>query len=587
MASKITIDTSRLLPPAGQTSRGRGGAIVQSTGGGIVRSLGQSFSGAVQEITNVREKQQQQTFTFLSRQLQAINNNILAVANNITALTSALQADTRQEEANIQQTRVQRIRSAEKESFGRAEGILENRIVRALTAPVKKVTGAVQGGLDKLKNALMLLFVGWLGDKIFKMFQADAEGNESEFNKLKNEVVVALAAAGGAFLALNGGLLGIMATIGGISASVAGFLLTRPFVWLKNLFFPARPPVSGGGGGRVPPAGGGSSSGRGQSGGGRSGGGSSSGGRSGGGQSGGGQSGGGRSGGGRSGGQSGGGATPRGGGGIFGRLGRLIPSPIKNNVKKLGQLFQRPKNAVVNLGKGILPFLGRLLAVAGFVGGAKGRMDRGQSPAQAVLGYLPEFLLTYGGATLGLKAGALAGGGILSVLTAIAGAGLGGMLGGMLGQPITNLIDQNWNPEWDKALSFINDPIRKFLEDQGLVEKAAAPTSPTTSPSPSATQSKTGETMGDLPVIAPPAERLDSLITQQGSDARAADLAQRGPAEGTPTLIDLTGGMYGEKTKQKEQIYPSTNSAKIPNIPTADLANPFRDFARSIYNVGV
>ena len=577
MASKITIDTSRLLPPAGQTSRGRGGAIVQSTGGGIVRSLGQSFSGAVQEITNVREKQQQQTFTFLSRQLQAINNNILAVANNITALTSALQADTRQEEANIQQTRVQRIRSAEKESFGRAEGILENRIVRALTAPVKKVTGAVQGGLNKLKNALMLLFVGWLSDKIFKMFQADAEGNESEFDKLKNEVVVALAAAGGAFLALNGGLLGIMATIGGISASVAGFLLTRPFVWLKNLFFPARPPVSGGGGGRVPPAGGGSSSGRGQSGGG---------------QRGGGQRGGGRSGGGSSGGGSpttprGGGSptAPRGGGGIFGRLGRLIPSPIKNNAKRLGALFARPKNAVVNLGKGILPFLGRLLAVAGFVGGAKGRMDRGQSPAQAVLGYLPEFLLTYGGATLGLKAGALAGGGILSALTAIAGAGLGGMLGGMLGQPITNLIDQNWNPEWDKALAFINDPIRKFLEDQGMVEKAAAPASGRTSTAKQ--QQKTGEMSEGLPVISPPSERLDSLITQQGSDARAADLAQRGPAEGTPTLIDLTGGMYGEKTKQKEQIYPSTNSAKIPNIPTADLANPFRDFARSIYNVGV
>ncbi len=76
MASKITIDTSRLLPAAEQTSAGRGGAIVKSNGSGIVRSLGQSFSGAVQEITNVRERQQQQTFSFLSKKLQAINNNI-------------------------------------------------------------------------------------------------------------------------------------------------------------------------------------------------------------------------------------------------------------------------------------------------------------------------------------------------------------------------------------------------------------------------------------------------------------------------------------------------------------------------------
>lgn len=582
MASKITIDTSRLLPAAGQTSAGRGGAIVKSTGGGLVRSLGQSFSGAVQEITNVREKQQQQTFTFLSRQLQAINNNILAVANNITALTSALQADTRQEEANIQQEKTRRIRSAEKESFGRAESILESRIVQAITKPVKKITGSVQGGLNKLKDALMLLFVGWLGDKIFKMFQADAEGNEEKFNELKTQVGIALAAAGGAFLALNGGLLGIMATIGGIAASVAGFLITQPFKWLKNLFFPAkRPPVApgGGGGGRVTPGSGG-------------------GGRAGGGRAGGGRSGGGAGGGGRAGG--GGGRTSPGGrttppqsggrsGGIFDRigrgLGRMVPGPIKNNVKRLGSLFARPKNAVVNLGKGILPFLGRLLGAATFVLGAKGRMDRGQSPTQAVLGYLPEFLLTYGGAKIGLGAGALAGGGILSVLTAIAGAGLGGMLGGMLGQPITDLIDSNWNPEWDKALAFINDPIRKFLEDQGLVEKAAAPTSG--GPTPTAKQqSNTGEMMGDSPTITVPAERLDSLITQQDSSARAADLAQRGPAEGQPTMIDLTGGLYNNDSKKK-QLYPSTSGKNVPYIPTSDPANPFRDFAKSIYNIAV
>jgi len=566
MASKITIDTSKLLPAVGQTSAGRGGAIVKSTGGGIVRSLGQSFSGAVQEITNVREKQQQQTFTFLSRQLQAINNNILAVANNITALTSALQADTRQEEANIQQTRVQRIKSAEKESFGRAENILESRIVRAITKPVKKITGAVQGGLNKLKNALMLLFVGWLGDKIFKMFQADAEGNEKEFENLRNQVVIALAAAGGAFLALNGGLLGIMKTIGGIAASVAGFLLKKPFQWLKNLFFPARrPPVTGGGkGGRVPPVTGGGGTGGGRvppvTGGGRTGGGTTS------------------------------PPQTRGGlGGIYDRfkggLGRMVPGPIKNNAPKLKNLFARPKNAVVGLGKGLLPFLGKVLGAATFVLGARDRINRGQSPTQAVLGYLPEFLLTYGGAKIGLGAGALAGGGILSVLLAIAGAGLGGMVGGMLGQPITNLIDSNWNPEWDKALGFINDPISKFLGDKGLIEKAGASTSETTPTAKESTAPGNGSAVNPIPdPKSPTASAVTPLST---TEPRARDLAGRGPAEGQPTFIDLTGGMYNNDKQKKRQIYPSTTGKNVPHIQTSDPANPFRDFAKSIYNVAV
>lgn len=569
MASKITIDTTKLLPAAGQTSGGRGGAIVKSTGGGLVRSLGQSFSGAIQDITNIRERQQQQTFTFLSRQLQAINNNILAIGNNITALTSALQSDTRQEEVNIQQTKARRIRSAEKESFGRAESILENRIVQAITKPVKKITGAVAGGLNKLKDALMLLFVGWLGDKVFKMFQANAEGNEERFNDLRNQIGIALAAAGGAFLLLNGGLLGIMATIGGVAASVAGFLIKKPFEFLKNLFFPAKPPTDAKGRGG------------GLSGGGRGGGSpvvtTGRGGKTGGGGS-------------APVTTSGGKTVPRSGmGGIYDRIksgaGKLVPGPIKNNAEKLSKLFERPKNAVVNLGKGILPFLGRLLAAGTFILGAKRRLDSGQSPVQAVLGYLPEFLLTYGGAKIGLAAGALAGGGILSLLTSIAGAGLGGMAGGMLGQPITNLIDNGWNPEWDKALAFINDPIRKLLEKQGLIEKTEASTTPT--PTPTAKESTSpGDGSSVNPIPDPKSSTATAITPLSTTEPRARDLAGRGPAEGQSTLIDLTGGMYNRKQKQR-QIYPSTTGKNVPHIPTSDPANPFRDFAKSIYNIAV
>lgn len=566
MASKITIDTTRLLPAAGQTSAG-GGAIVKSSGGGIVRSLGRSFSGAVQEISNVKDKQQGQTLTFLSKQLQAINSNILAIGNNITALTSALQEDTRQEEENIQQTRISRIRSAEKESFGRAENILENRIVRAIAKPVKKITGAVAGGLSKLKDALMLLFVGWLGDKIFKMFQAKADGNEEEFNGLAKEVGIALLAAGGAFLALNGGLLGIMATIGGIATSVAGFLLTQPFKWLKNLFLPAKPPVTGGGRGSKPPVAGGGGGGRVTNG---------RGGTPG-----------------LGGGKppvttSGGNPAPRPGlGGVFDRikggLGRMVPGPIKNNAKRLSRLFARPKAAVAGLGKGIMPFLGRLLGVATFGLGVRNRINGGQSPTQAVLGYLPEFLLTYGGAKIGLGAGTLAGGGILSALTAIAGAGLGGMIGGMLGQPITNLIDNSWNPEWDKALGFINDPITKFLGDTGIIDKpaAAAPTYGTEGINPR-TNLPFSESPGKS-MVEPTALVVTPFST---TDSRGADLAQRGPVEGQPTMIDLTGGLYN-KGNSKRQVYPSTTGKNVPYIPTSDPANPFRDFAKSIYNIAV
>ncbi len=574
MASKITIDTSRLLPAAEQTSAGRGGAIVKSNGSGIVRSLGQSFSGAVQEITNVRERQQQQTFSFLSKQLQAINNNILAVANNITALTSALQTETRKEEANIQQEKTRRIRSAEKESFGRAESILESRIVRAITKPVKKITGAVQGGLNKLKDALMLLFVGWLTDKVFKMFQADADGSTNKFEELKTQIGVALAAAGGAFALLSGGLLGIIATIGGLSLSIAGFLIKQPFKWLKNLFFPAKqPPVTPGGGkgGRVTPGSGG-------------------GGRTGGGRAGGGTSGGG--GGGRT---SPGGRTtpPQTGGGIFGGIWNkaksLIPQPIRaaagGGWQKVKGFFGKPLNAVKGMGRGILPFLGRLLGVASFVLGARDRMNRGQSPTQAVLGFLPEFLLTYGGASIGLGAGALAGGGILSALLAVAGAGLGGAVGSMLGQPITDLIDSSWQPGWDKALGFINDPIRNALEGMGVITKSNLPT-PSASTSTSAKPSQTGEMPEVQPVVTPPAGRLDSLISPPSTAGRAADLAQRGPAEGMPTYISLdTATITGDFAKK--QSYPKSPLNMVPAVPTSDPLNPYSSLANSIYNIGV
>jgi hypothetical protein len=428
MASRL--NTSKLLPS-------------QST---VTAS---SVRESLVEVETQNNRQQVEVYTFLGKQLTSINRNVESIGRNLETLTRAISGETRAELAQADASKRERLRDAERTAFGRSENILEGRLTSAITKPINAVKGAVTSKLFDLKKALLFLFGGWLTTKFLRMLQADADGNKSEFEKLKGELVTALAAAGAAFLVLNGGLIGLITTIGGLTFRLGKFLLLKPFTSLFNALRPKPPAVTpkppavtpkppavtpkpgattvpgatpkpGATRPGVPP-----------------------------------------------------GRPPGSGGTILGPSGKptgpqmqgttpgrapSIPSP-KTTPPKVAT----PKNPLAFFSKprGVLRGLKSLLGNARFLGalggvlkGAfvvskiKSRLDQGMSPTQAVVPVIPEMLLTLKGATLG---GGLAGllgltTGPGALLVGAAGAIGGGFIGQQIGQVVTGGLDSLYGP---------------------------------------------------------------------------------------------------------------------------------------------
>lgn len=522
----------------------------------VVASVNKSFSRLLQNITTDREEEQQKTYNFLSTQLEEINRNILAIGTSLGSLSSGLTRETAREEQRILQEKNRRTRLAERESFGQAETVLENRISNAIVAPTQKATKAIQGPLNGLKAALGLLFGGWLTDKIIKAFKANVEGNNEKFDELKLEIAKGVGAAILAFSTLDGGLIRLTTSLAKIGLSLAGFLLKKPFEWLSGLFKrgskppitkppsgkppttkppSGKPPVSGGkppvgkppGPGPRPPA------------------------------------------------APGGSVKPP-----------TPPKGSKNILDKLGGITKNVKGFLGDLTKGTVRRLIPIINLGLFAASAKNRLDSGKSPAQAVLPIIPQTLLSYGTSGLGASAGAIIGSGVASGPLSVAGAVGGGILGNELGQYVTDLIDSQWKPSWDETVfNDFNKGIVGFLEKQVNYK----PKAPTTTP-----QGTQGRPKAQKLEVIPyqKEEETKNILRGDASSIKPTEtrseqgrfLSQVGAVEGSPTVIDLSnlGG-----TKRNQNPVPSTSPTTIPQISTSDPLNPYVSLAKSVYNLRV
>ena len=111
----------------------------------------------------------------------------------------------------------------EEEQRKKKEGFLEKvgkSFKSTLLSPVEKVGKGVKGILERLGDAFMALFMGFVANKGIKMFQALMEGDTETFKKMRNMLIGSVAVIGGIFLALNVGLAALPAIIGGLASAV-------------------------------------------------------------------------------------------------------------------------------------------------------------------------------------------------------------------------------------------------------------------------------------------------------------------------------------------------------------------------------
>ena len=172
----------------------------------------------------------------LGSRVTALEKSIVTIQESIKKLSEFLVDDAKKEQQLLLKGQKTQDITKEKEKRRRKESGLESvakGIGNTLLAPIKAIGGKVKGILSRVLEFLKILFVGWLADKGIKAFRAYMDGNEEEFERIRNNIGGALGIVAGIIAGVSGGLaaipgliLGIIPTIATIGAAIVGFLLS-------------------------------------------------------------------------------------------------------------------------------------------------------------------------------------------------------------------------------------------------------------------------------------------------------------------------------------------------------------------------
>lgn len=546
--------------------------------------------------------------TVLSKRVSILENDVSFLAKALNKEAELEKKAQKQYEKDVGKVEEKKLRSGEEKK-------LEKKITKGLISPVKAVGKKAGGVLGTLMELFMTLLGGWLTNQGLEAIKANAEGDINKLESIAAEVGKTLLTVGGIFALLNGGILGIVATIGAITAAIIAAPFKFAFRKLRELVTGKPKPPGGGntGGGGKPGAGG-----RSQLGGGTSL---------------------------SPGNQSGykGGGTSSGSKANF-NLDQQRQSLTRNNMMKdsgpkgpldMMKRFIRGKleqhrhvgkgkhivkildKAVSGLGwaaklPGIKQVVGVIRSVIGFITNPRGVLgnifgkiaggggklllralrpilaakevrDRalsGMSPAQSIIGSLFPLAGSIAGGALGGGIGAA--GGPLAFWGALGGSFLGGMLGGQL----TGVLDSFWSPNkesWDNFGPFKglneavydmqskDDGFSKFLQtifpyegtEKYKKEKVSTPAAPAASTTP---------VPGEMPAA-------------QVSSPSSPSMSAPGPVSGggnTTVIYKKVGGSGGQ---MQGQPLKSGSATDVPLIASADPSNFYTMYSQLLYNV--
>ena len=170
--------------------------------------------------------------------MDSVMKSIANIQETLQKLQFIIVNDAEEKKKNAAIENRQLLLSGERERRKKKEGLLEKvpeRLKSALLSPIKAVGEQAKGILSKLMDAFTLIFTGWLADKGLKAIQAFVDGDMKKLKSIGMNVVGALAAVGGIFVAMNVGILAlpaiiakVIAVIATVGSAIIGFLLSPP-----------------------------------------------------------------------------------------------------------------------------------------------------------------------------------------------------------------------------------------------------------------------------------------------------------------------------------------------------------------------
>ena len=170
--------------------------------------------------------------------MDSVMKSIANIQETLQKLQTIIVTDAEEKKKETTKENRQLLLAGEREKRKKKEGLLEKvpeRMKNALLSPVKAVGEKAKGILSRLMAAFELIFVGWLTNKGFKAIQAFMDGDKEKLKSIGMNVLAALGAVGGIFVAMNLGILAlpaiiakVIAVISTVGSAIIGFLLSPP-----------------------------------------------------------------------------------------------------------------------------------------------------------------------------------------------------------------------------------------------------------------------------------------------------------------------------------------------------------------------
>ncbi len=201
--------------------------------------------------TAVIQNQEQALIGFNSN-IQALRADIGRLGVGLSNIALLLQQDSNEEQSRIRaEQEKQRILTERQIRIGK-ENELEQKIQGSLLEPAQKLTPKVIDIFGNIKNALTILFTGWLTNQVVQALKASEEGNTQKFNEIKFNILKNIGIVFGGLIAIRTGFSLVKRTIGSIAKGLTNLLIARPLGAAANLLrFPGTtrtspPPRTGG-----------------------------------------------------------------------------------------------------------------------------------------------------------------------------------------------------------------------------------------------------------------------------------------------------------------------------------------------------
>lgn len=207
---------------------------------------------SVEQKRNLVDVQTANTISNQEQTLLKFNDNIIKLRDDILKLgigldkiANLLVKDSVDEQNRIRSEIEQKRLEAERISRTAKEDQVEQKIRSSLVRPVEKITPKLNDIFSRVRNALAILFGGWLTYQNSELIKAEQEGNVEKIDAIKRNIVKNIGIIFGGLFAIRRGFQLFKRLISNLGTRLLNLMIVKPIRaagrFLGSILNPRRP----------------------------------------------------------------------------------------------------------------------------------------------------------------------------------------------------------------------------------------------------------------------------------------------------------------------------------------------------------